>query len=90
MLFDSLGPSDDQPHRYSRDSVCYTGTHDNCPLSQWLEEATPERVAFAKQYMGLNGEEGPIWGMIRSGMSSVSICLWRRCRIIWSWVQNRG
>ena len=52
--------------------MCYTGTHDNVTLKQWFDEASPEDVAYAKAYLGLNQEEGYIWGMIRGAMSSVS------------------
>ena len=72
FAFDSREPSDYLPHRYTRDCVCYTGTHDNAPLGQWLEEAKPEDVAYAKGYLGLSQEEGQIWGVIRGGMGSVS------------------
>ena len=72
FAFDSREPSDYLPHCYTRESVCYTGTHDNLTLQQWFDEAGPEDVAYAKQYMGLNAEEGMVWGMIRGGMSSVS------------------
>ncbi len=48
FAFDSREPSDYLPDRYTRDCVCYTGTHDNAPLGQWLEEAKPEDVAYAK------------------------------------------
>ena len=72
FAFDSREPSDYQPHRYTRNSVCYTGTHDNQTMSQWLQEANPEDVAYAKRYMGLHEEEGYVWGMIRGGMSSVA------------------
>jgi 4-alpha-glucanotransferase len=54
--------------------VCYTGTHDNLTFAQWLQEADPQDIALAKAYLGLNEEEGPVWGMIRGGMGSVS-CL---------------
>ena len=54
------------------DSICYTGTHDNVTLKQWFDEASKEDVAYAKAYLGLNKEEGYIWGMIRGAMSSVS------------------
>ncbi len=72
FAFDSREESDYLPHLYPVDSVCYTGTHDNPPLGQWLEEAAPEDVACAKAYLGLNQEEGYIWGIIRGAMSSVS------------------
>ena len=41
-------------------------------LKQWFDEASEEDVALAKAYLGLNEEEGYIWGMIRGAMSSVS------------------
>ena len=72
FAFDSREESDYLPHLYPVDSVCYTGTHDNPPLGQWLEDAAPEDVACAKAYLGLNQEEGYIWGIIRGAMSSVS------------------
>ena len=70
--FDSREESDYLPHLYPVDSVCYTGTHDNVTLKQWFDEASEEDVALAKAYLGLNEEEGYIWGMIRGAMSSVS------------------
>ncbi|MBQ3193259.1 MAG: 4-alpha-glucanotransferase [Oscillospiraceae bacterium] len=72
FAFDSREESDYLPHLYPVESVCYTGTHDNVTLKQWFDEASPEDVAYAKAYLGLNQEEGYTWGMIRGGMSSVS------------------
>ena len=74
--FDSREESDYLPHLYPEDSVCYTGTHDNVTLKQWFDEASSEDVAMAKAYLGLNEEEGYVWGMIRGAMGSVSrICV---------------
>ena len=76
FAFDSRETADYLPHTYPVNSVCYTGTHDNLTLAQWFQEAAPEDVSLAKDYLGLNDEEGPIWGMIRGGMSSVSrLCI---------------
>lgn len=72
FAFDSREQSDYLPHLYPVDSVCYTGTHDNVTLGQWFDEASKEDVDYAKSYLGLNREEGYIWGMIRGAMSSVS------------------
>lgn len=58
------------PHTYCKNSVCYTGTHDNSPLKQWFAESPAKTVAFAKRYMG--NPENPVWGMIRLALSSVS------------------
>ena len=76
FAFDSRETADYLPHTYPVNSVCYTGTHDNLTLAQWLQEAAPEDTALAKAYLGLNEEEGLVWGMIRGGMSSVSrLCI---------------
>ncbi len=72
FAFDSREESDYLPHLYPVDSICYTGTHDNVTLKQWFDEASDEDVAYAKAYLGLNGEEGYVWGMIRGAMGSVS------------------
>ena len=76
FAFDSRETSDYLPHTYPVNSVCYTGTHDNYTLVQWFEETAPEDLVLAKAYLGLNDEEGPVWGVIRGGMGSVSrLCI---------------
>ena len=72
FAFDSRESSNYLPHTYPVNSVCYTGTHDNLTLAQWFREAAPEDIALAKAYLGLNQEEGYVWGMIRGCMSAVS------------------
>ena len=72
FAFDSREPSDYLPHTYTRNSVCYTGTHDNMTTRQWMENGTPEMQRYASEYMRLTPEEGMVWGVIRTAMSSVS------------------
>lgn len=72
FAFDSREDSDYLPHLYPVESVCYSGTHDNVTLKQWFADASPEDIAFAKAYLGLNEEEGYVWGMLRGCMGSVS------------------
>ena len=60
------------PHHYQRHCICYTGTHDNSPLALWRQEAAPEDVAHAVEYLALTEQEGFHWGIIRGGMSSVA------------------
>lgn len=72
FAFDSREPSDYLPHTYTRNSVCYTGTHDNMTMRQWFETAGEDAVAYAKEYMRLTQEEGLVWGVIRTAASSVS------------------
>ncbi len=59
------------PHNHTVNSVCYTGTHDNLTLAQWLAEESAQTVGSAVRYLGLNREEGCARGMLRAGMSSV-------------------
>ena len=76
FAFDSRETGDYDPHGYPVNSVCYTGTHDNPTLAQWLEEASAEDVDKAKKYLGLNQEEGFVKGLIRGCMASVSkLCI---------------
>lgn len=72
FAFDSRETADYLPHTYPVNSVCYSGTHDNLTLVQWLQEAAAEDVEMAKAYLGLNEEEGLVRGMIRGCMGSVS------------------
>ena len=78
FAFDTREPSarDYLPHRYPVNSVVYSGTHDNLTLQQWFDEAAAEDVRSAWDYLGLNEQEGPVWGMIRGAMGSVSkLCI---------------
>ena len=72
FAFDSREPSDYLPHTYIRNTVCYTGTHDNMTMRQWFETASKEAVEYATEYMGLTEKEGLVWGTIRTAMASVS------------------
>ncbi len=76
FAFDSREPSDYLPHTYTANSVCYTGTHDNMTTRQWFDTAAADAVAYAREYMHLTEEEGDVWGVIRTALSSVSrICI---------------
>ena len=58
------------PYNHTANTVCYTGTHDNMPLKQWLTESAPETLAQASAYAG--NPEDLLWEMIRMCMASVS------------------
>ena len=78
FAFDTREPSakDYLPHCYTENSVVYTGTHDNLTLKQWFDEAAAEDIENAVRYLGLNEQEGYVWGMIRGAMGSVSrLCI---------------
>ncbi len=72
FAFDSDEENDFRPHNYTKDSVVYTGTHDNDTLLGWLATATKEDKALALDY--LNGtEESIVWDFIRSAWASTSV-----------------
>ena len=72
FAFDSMEPSDYLPHTYIQNTVCYTGTHDNMTARQWFETAPKASVEYAVRYMALTEQEGYVWGMIRTALSSIS------------------
>jgi 4-alpha-glucanotransferase len=72
FAFDAREPSNYLPHTYDRHCVCYAGTHDNTTVAAWFSEANPEDAAFSVRYLGLNEQEGYVWGMLRGGMGSVA------------------
>ena len=72
FAFDAREPSEYQPHTYIKNTVCYTGTHDNMTTRQWFETAGEDAVEYAVAYMGLTRKEGYIWGTIRTALSCVS------------------
>jgi len=76
FAFDSREVGDYSLDTYPINSVCYTGTHDNETLQQWLTAAAWADVADAKATLGLNEAEGYVWGMIRAAMESKSrLCM---------------
>jgi 4-alpha-glucanotransferase len=81
FAFDDPNGSDYLPHRFDRDTVVYTGTHDNDTLVGWLRQrhggsghlsaehrATRER---ALRYLGEHAK-GLHWSFIRLALQSVA------------------
>ena len=76
FAFDSREPSAYLPHACSRNTVCYTGTHDNMTMRQWLDTAPEDAVAYAKEYMCLSEAEGLVWGVSRTAYATVcELCI---------------
>lgn len=57
------------PHSYNRNTVVYTGTHDNNTTLGWYEGATEEEQDHFRRYMNTTGE-APHWDLIRLAFSS--------------------
>ena len=62
------------PHSYRRNSVVYTGTHDNNTIKGWFEkEAKPQQKEELFNYVGHKSPISQIhWELIRLAMSSVA------------------
>ena len=51
FAFDSREPGNYLPYPYPRNSVVYTGTHDNVTAEGWRQSASAEDVAYACRYL---------------------------------------
>lgn len=64
FAFDSREKLDYMPHNYTKNSVVYTGTHDNDTIIGWCNrEGAESDLEAAKEYLFLNKEEGYNWGV---------------------------
>ncbi|MEG0762267.1 MAG: 4-alpha-glucanotransferase [Oscillospiraceae bacterium] len=71
FAFDSREDSDYLPHNYVRNSIVYTGTHDNTTTEDWQKTAPHGDVRFARRYLGTAaGSLTPAF--IRAALMSVS------------------
>lgn len=71
FAFDSRENSDYLPHNYTKNSVCYTGTHDNNTTLGWIKSADRRDVSYAKAYFHVKTDKGLLQAMIRGAFASV-------------------
>lgn len=64
------------PHNYTKNTVAYTGTHDNNTILGWLWEADEKARTYALDYCGFDGD----WG--EGGAKSASVRAF--IRTLWS------
>lgn len=60
------------PHRYYKNTVAYTGTHDNKTLAEWLETTFDGQREYAMKYLRLDSYDKYTEGFIRAVMASCS------------------
>ncbi len=73
FAFDSKEESDYLPHNYSKNSVVYTGTHDNDTIVGWYNNINTEDKKAADDYLGIDETRDNIqWKFIRLALASVS------------------
>ena len=71
FAFDSRESGNYLPHTYPRNSVVYTGTHDNVTTEGWRTNSSAEDVAYACRYLRCKPED-LTEGMICACLASVS------------------
>jgi len=54
FAFSPDGTSAYLPHNYDHNCICYTGTHDNTTLYDWVQNADQKELEFARKYLGLD------------------------------------
>lgn len=75
--FDPNGDSTHLPHNYPRNSVAFTGTHDNNTLLGYLWETTPEEKRFAFDYCGFTGDNWGEGGSKAPACRRITEAVWR-------------
>ncbi len=76
FAFDPENESIYLPYKHKKNSVVYTGTHDNDTIIGWIENASKNETEYAKKYLRLNETEGYSWGMMKAALgSNADICI---------------
>jgi len=70
FAFDSDGLNPYLPHNHSKDSIIYTGTHDNNTTLGWFQALNADQKNRVLNYFAWPGEPVP-WPLIKSAMASV-------------------
>lgn len=60
------------PHNYTRNSVAYTGTHDNPTVIEWMCRSSRDEFINAMDYLGVPSAQGMCERFIRAVLSCVS------------------
>ena len=70
FAFDPQEESEYLPHRYDEHCICYTGTHDNETLAQWVAGQSEEVLAYARAYLGISERDELAQAILRAGMNA--------------------
>ena len=60
------------PHNYLKNSVAYTGTHDNTSLAEWLKTCSPSEFSYAEAYLRMSAYDRYTECLIRAVMMTNS------------------
>jgi 4-alpha-glucanotransferase len=71
FAFDSDEKNDFRPHNYNRNTVVYTGTHDNDTVKGWILTSSEKDHGYAKSYLNSHNELST-WDFIRAAWASTA------------------
>src|SRR5215831_456472 len=71
FAFGGDATNDHLPHNHTRDSVVYTGTHDNDTTTGWFKSLPNQEREYCLEYLATAGDEVN-WDFIRAAMASVA------------------
>ncbi len=71
FAFDGKENNPHLPHQYTRNTIAYTGTHDNDTLKGWYGGLDRKQKALVKKYIHSDGKH-IVWDLIRAVWSSSS------------------
>jgi 4-alpha-glucanotransferase len=60
------------PFSHEKNMVVYTGTHDQMPLRQYLEELPEEKLAYMRWWTGKTSRKELSWALIKTAYQSVA------------------
>ena len=72
FAFDPSLESNYLPHKFDRNCVVYTGTHDNDTILGWTTSASKPEVETAKFYLNCQNDYNLNWAMIKVALMSVA------------------
>lgn len=70
--FNPYEDSDYLPHNYPKNSISYTGTHDNQTIKDWLETISKAEKDFCYEYANINNDKEAVNKLIKCVLASPS------------------
>lgn len=71
FAFETVEENGFLPHQYVKNSICYTGTHDNDTTRSWYNNISEESRDKIRRYLNTDGGN-IVWDLIRACFGSVS------------------
>jgi len=70
FAFDEFEDNPHKPWNITRDTVAYTGTHDNDTTAGWFAALSQQEQSHVRDLLGMDPDDDPVWSMIDTIMAS--------------------